>query len=77
MEKVMIKFNGLLRLWMLAVITAMCTPIAGCGKGGLEGYTNDWLYPRDVTTAYVEMFDTQSFRRGPEHVVTDANCNHM
>jgi len=75
MEKVMIKFDVLLRLWMLASLTAMCAPIVGCG--GLEGYTNDWLYPRDVTTVYVEMFDTASFRRGHEYVLTDAVCKRI
>jgi hypothetical protein len=41
--------------------------LAGCG-----GYSNTSLYPKDVATVYVEMFDNQSFRRGIEFELTDA-----
>jgi len=60
---------------MLVSLAAICAGIAGCG--GLEGYANDWPYPRDVATVYVEMFDTQSFRRGHEYVLTDAICKRI
>jgi hypothetical protein len=73
----MIKFNVSGWLWMIAALAAVFTPIAGCGEGGLEGYANDWLYPQDVQTVYVEMFDTQSFRRGHEYVLTDAICKRI
>ena len=72
----MIKFNVSGWLWMLAALAAVFAPIAGCGEGGLEGYANDWLYPQDVQTVY-EMFDTQSFRRGHEYVLTDAICKRI
>ena len=71
----MIRFNML--LWAVAVVVGICTGVSGCGKGGLEGYSNDWLYPQDVTTVYVEMFDSQSFRRGHEYVLTDAICKRV
>jgi len=54
-----------------------CTAISGCGRGGLKGYSNDWIYPKGVTTVYVEMFDTGSFRRGYEYVLTDAICKRI
>jgi hypothetical protein len=39
---------------------------------GCQGYSNKSLYPKDVATVYVEMFDNQSFRRGIEFELTDA-----
>lgn len=47
--------------------------VAGCGGG----YQNSWLYPDQVQTVYVEMFDTTSFRRGHEFVLTDAICKRL
>jgi len=49
----------------------------GCGKEGLKGYSNQWLYPQDVSSVYVEMFDQSDFRRGHEYVLTDAICKHI
>jgi hypothetical protein len=43
---------------------------AGCGDN--PGYTNSSLYPENIGTVYVEMFDNQSFRRGVEYELTDA-----
>lgn len=51
--------------------------IAGCGEQGLEGYSNEWLYPQEIETVYVKMFDTGSFRRGHEYVLTDAICKRI
>ena len=54
------------------VASAALLPVVGCG-----GYQNDWLYPEQVQTVYVEMFDTTSFRRGHEFVLTDAICKRI
>ncbi|RKY09739.1 MAG: hypothetical protein DRP66_01405 [Planctomycetota bacterium] len=62
---------------MFAGLTVICAGPGGCGKSGLGGYTNDWLYPRQVDTVYVEMFDSRSFRRGHEYVLTDAICKRI
>ena len=70
----MIRFNTLFRA---AALAGICGGRGGCGEGGLEGYSNDWVYPQDVTTVYVEMFDSQSFRRGHEYVLTDAICKRV
>ena len=75
-EKKMIRFNVLISLLMPVTITALFG-VTGCGPGGPQGYTNDWIYPRDVTTVYVEMFDTASFRRGHEYDLTDAICKRI
>ena len=37
-----------------------------------EGYTNRSLYRADVGTVFVEMFDSESFRRGIEYELTHA-----
>jgi len=38
----------------------------------MSGYSNESLFPRDVGSVYVEMFDNRSFRRGVEYQLTDA-----
>ncbi len=62
---------------MFAGLTVICAGLGGCGKSGFGGYTNDWLYPRQVDTVYVEMFDSRSYRRGHEYVLTDAICKRI
>lgn len=36
------------------------------------GYSNESLFPQDVTSVYVKMFDNRSFHRGVEYELTDA-----
>jgi hypothetical protein len=52
------------------LICALVLVSAGCGEN--PGYSNASLYPQDIATVYVEMFDNQSFRRGVEYELTDA-----
>ena len=52
------------------IICALVLFSAGCGEN--PGYTNTSLYPENIGTVYVEMFDNQSFRRGVEFELTDA-----
>ena len=49
---------------------AVCLCFCGCGK--MSGYSNEALYPSEIHSVYVEMFDNQSFRRGVEYELTDA-----
>lgn len=51
--------------------------VGGCGKGGFSGYNNSSLHPRGISTVYVEMFDSLSFRRGHEYDLTDAICKRI
>lgn len=46
----------------------------GCGSGSgiLSGYSNESLFPEDVTSVFLEMFDNMSPRRGVEYELTDA-----
>ena len=71
------KKTGLKVLLRAISSLVFCAAISGCGRGGLEGYSNDWIYPKGVTTVYVEMFDTGDFRRGHEYILTDAICKRI
>jgi hypothetical protein len=44
--------------------------LTGCA--GLGGYSNQSLYPDDIQSVRLEMFDNRSFRRGVEYKLTDA-----
>jgi hypothetical protein len=43
-----------------------------CGCAELTGYSNRSLFPQDIDTVYLEMFDNQTFRRGAEYELSDA-----
>jgi len=53
-------------LWLAAVGGLL----GGCT--GATGYSNATLFPGDISTVYLEMFDNRSFRRGVEYTLTDA-----
>lgn len=53
-------------LWL--AMTALLLP--GCGRS--TGYSNASLFPDDVKSVYVEMFDNRSFRRGAEFTFSNA-----
>lgn len=60
------------QLLSIGVLAAVMVSLSGCGD-----YSNSWLYREDVTSVYVEMFDTSSFRRGYEYELTDAICKRI
>jgi hypothetical protein len=43
-----------------------------CGCSGIAGYSNEPLFPQDVESVCLKMFDNQSFRRGVEYELSDA-----
>jgi len=43
-----------------------------CGCSGIGGYSNESLFPQDVNTVCLEMFDNRTFRRGVEYELSDA-----
>ncbi len=55
---------------LFSLIVAVCLTLCGCA--GTGGYSNESLFPEDISSVYVEMFDNQSFRRGVEYDLTDA-----
>jgi len=46
--------------------------LALCGCAELSGYSNESLFPQDVDSICLEMFDNQTFRRGTEYELSDA-----
>jgi hypothetical protein len=51
-------------------LIAICLSLCGCSK--MTGYYNSSLYPQDIRSVCLEMFDNQSFRRGVEYELSDA-----
>ncbi len=49
-----------------SVVTAFAA-LCGCA-----GYSNESLFPKEVGSVYVEMFDNRTFWRGVEYELTDA-----
>ena len=44
--------------------------LGGCGSS--TGYSNKSLFPSEIESVYVEMFDNRSFRRGTEFTFSNA-----
>lgn len=44
--------------------------LGGCAE--LNGYSNESLFPQELDSICLEMFDNQSFRRGAEYELSDA-----
>jgi hypothetical protein len=69
-------FGRICRCFILVAMVgcglAVCLVPTGCGEINPGGYSNEWLYPAQVSSVYVEMFDTVSLRRGHEYHLTDA-----
>jgi hypothetical protein len=61
-------FDGIAPLAVLAGVA--CMALVGCAGPG--GYSNESLFPGEVSTVFVKMFDNQSFRRGTEYELSDA-----
>ncbi len=43
-----------------------------CGCAELNGYSNESMFPQEVDSICLEMFDNQTFRRGVEYELSDA-----
>jgi len=52
------------------LVVALGLSLCGCTQ--TSGYSGKSLFPQDVSTIYLEMFDNQSFRRGIEYELSDA-----
>ena len=58
------------------LLICSCAPVfvvltlSGCAA--LSGYSNDSMFPEDVRSVCLEMFDNQTFRRGIEYELSDA-----
>ncbi len=58
------------RLIVAMLCCALSLLLIGCET--LGGYSNKSLYPKNVSTVYVEMFENTTFRRSMEYTLTDA-----
>lgn len=74
MDRPMIRTSVMLLMLTLALSVLLC---GGCLSGGEGDYANRWLYPDDISSVYVKMFDTGGFRRGHEYDFTDALCKRI
>ena len=59
-------------LVLLCSYAFMLFILAFCGCAEMNGYSNESLYPKDVSSVCLEMFDNQSFRRGVEYKLSEA-----
>ncbi|MDI6450841.1 LPS assembly lipoprotein LptE [Anaerobaca lacustris] len=57
--------------WLL-LVSGVMTGIGLTGCAGVGGYSSRTLYPEDIRSVCLEMFDNRSFRRGVEYTLTDA-----
>lgn len=56
----------------LPITAAAALSIALTGCSGIGGYSNEALFPTNVRTVCLDMFDSRSFRRGIEFDLSDA-----
>ena len=49
--------------------------LSGCAE--LSGYSNESMFPQELDSICLEMFDNQSFRRGAEYELSDALSKHI
>ncbi|MHC4560041.1 MAG: LPS assembly lipoprotein LptE [Planctomycetota bacterium] len=49
---------------------ALCLGLCGCSE--IAGYSNEPLFPEQVSSVCLKMFDNQTFRRGVEYELSDA-----
>jgi hypothetical protein len=57
-----------LALFAFCLFTCLC--LCGCSRMG--GYSNESLFPQEVNTVCLKMFDNRTFRRGVEFELSDA-----
>ncbi len=56
----------------LVILCSCIFSLGLCGCGGIAGYSNKSLFPENVESVRLEMFDNQTFRRGVEYELSDA-----
>jgi hypothetical protein len=62
-----------LRLRVLSCACALVTMVSALtGCSAIKGYSNETLFPQDVSSVCLQMFDNKTFRRGVEYELSDA-----
>jgi len=59
------------KMILILVLVTGGAVMSGCGKAQ-QPYSSQFLYPENIETVYVEMFENDTFRRGLEYELTDA-----
>jgi len=59
-------------LILFCTFALMLSILIFCGCAGKNSYSNEPLFPQDISSVCLEMFDNQSFRRGVEYELSDA-----
>jgi hypothetical protein len=59
-----------IRLCVALCVCFLCLGLCGCE--GMAGYSNESLFPDEVRSVCLQMFDNQTFRRGVEYELSDA-----
>lgn len=65
------RFDGNFAVVPVFLCSCLCA-LGLCGCSGIAGYTNESLFPQNVESVRLEMFDNQTFRRGVEYELSDA-----
>lgn len=63
------KIRKIIFIALAGLTIASCISFCGCS---LSDYSNESLFPQEIESVYVKMFDNRSFRRGIEYELTDA-----
>ena len=66
------RFKNRKCLFTLVVVCSCGFCLEFCGCDGIAGYSNEPLFPEDIRSVCLEMFDNQTFRRGVEYELSDA-----
>jgi len=64
------KIESRVRSALLLLCALSALTLGGCS--GMFGYSDKSLFPQDVASVRLEMFDNTTFRRGVEYELTDA-----
>ncbi len=66
------KYKSSAALLLLYSCVLVLPILSLCGCSEMSGYSNESLFPQDVDSICLEMFDNQTFRRGTEYELSDA-----
>jgi len=72
MKKGILNNHGVVNSLKFTLLLLSCALPVGLSGCGISGYTNDSLFPSNVGTVCIKMFDNRTFRRGVEYELTDA-----
>jgi len=67
------EYHSRLNHGYLVLLCSCALVLSGiCGCSQMSGYSNESLFPKDVSSVYVEMFENKTFWRDVEYDLSDA-----